>query len=696
MDYMDYMGAGNLAMGRWQPNTVEPITQATPTAYVDATATGSGSGADWTNAYTTIMAAFAGEAAGSVISVSGGASGVTYTENLSAINKAITIQGSTEPGHDGLVTVDGAFLINISSGFVAFNNFKIGVKDFAGIAFRLHAGTSIHNNMQFGVNTSVADNNVARQGDHTFNYCTFSESGYKISNGSTNLMSLQDAVDLEFNFCTFQVSGNVVTLPASSTINVNNCTVLPFHYTNPLFYIGNNANSTVNINRSAFFGVQPVNSGALSVLNVDRCYWTKQPGVTGASGNSPYFDSSNVAVITDTISNVDPKFTTPRNSTIGQFFLRYDDRANLDVSVVTAATLNPEIVLTHAVNLHGRNFPTRPTAQEIDDMRTLIANGNEIISHGGDHSDNADLGTINISATGTAPTLGIVVTQAGDSTTWANTLTVTINGTPLALDLMNASYDTLTKVITALNGTALGDGTITCSKSNANNADTTFSAMLAAVVGQDISGTYEMSFDRTAYNQYEVTEPIADLTFYINAATDRNGANAVAGTTVAVPNPVYVCKGYASPYGLGDASIVTLLQTDANILHGNQANGANLSTYYNYGVAQNMYNNLYTNMGGVTDSEDLFSMAAAASGGPFVYFPLFHSGTPVYNGSLANFKAMLTALDVGNQTMAEYFTYIRGDGGWAIAEPNASFTGAEGDYLNKGVYSLIHGSPLYN
>ena len=318
---------GDIAIGRWQPDTVEPIAQATPTIYVDSAASGTGSGADWTNAYTTIMAAHAaaGTLAGAVVSVSGGASGKTYTEYLN-ITKGVTIQGSTETSHDGLVYVNGQLRTSNTSGTITLNNFKMSIENLAGFPFRFDAASVVvHNNMLYGIFSSNSDPSRIYGLTHTFNYCTFTRAGYDINSKDPRIFTnYTNASTFTFNYCTFDDAGYTFTLIAGSTWTYNNCDMMSNLTAAAFINIGNSALTTVNFNRCKLFGLQPVDSGASSVLNVDRCYWHKEAGISNVGGNSVYFDTANIATITNSLNGVVPKFTNAKNG-VGQFFVRYDD-----------------------------------------------------------------------------------------------------------------------------------------------------------------------------------------------------------------------------------------------------------------------------------------------------------------------------------------------------------------------------------
>jgi hypothetical protein len=92
------------------------------TKYIKADAAGSANGTSWANAWTNFNQA-TGLAAGDMIYISGGASGLTYSgagfnpDGIGSVASPLTVKKSQEVGHTGLVTIDGA---NISGNL---NNF---------------------------------------------------------------------------------------------------------------------------------------------------------------------------------------------------------------------------------------------------------------------------------------------------------------------------------------------------------------------------------------------------------------------------------------------------------------------------------------------------------------------------------------------------------------------------------------------
>lgn len=335
-----------------------------------------------------------------------------------------------------------------------------------------------------------------------------------------------------------------------------------------------------------------------------------------------------------------------------------------------------------------------PAAINIDRMRTLIAAGNEISGHGSTHSNNTDLEGLKIVATGTSPKLNITTTQVGDSSTWTGTLSITINSVTENFDLTGASYNTLLELHTALNGHSVGDGVITTTRiAAAVKSDKVITTCFASLVNQDISTTYTMLFDDAAFIRFEIEENILDIESYINSATDRNGDNAVAGTTVDPPSTPYVVQTFAMAYGATRTSVGTYLQNRAAILGANSAQRPLAeATMYNYRQPVNIFASTYKQMGSAT-GDCLFAMACACATGKSFY-PLYHSDDVIFDGTIANAKAMLLHFGLGSKTFSEWLTYLRTDAGWTLTEPNIAFTGDEDDYIDQGDYTLQASSPL--
>jgi hypothetical protein len=690
--------AGDIGPYPWP----DPEPLATPNWYVDSAATGTGTGLSWANAFTTVLAAYTAASTGEVVEISGGVSGKTYDIGVNqGIYAGITVQGSKSIGHDGLVTLSGMLyprdtvgvkIVNLqhtatnpATTTYAVRYLPGAVVEFIDCIIGPYYVSSLPQLCQGATITWTRCKlkRVAKATplDASFIYC-----------GAVSYLTIDN--------CLMDYSGKVSMTVAGSSLTVRKSLILNTGDTSPTApwaNVGDSALTDVLLTDTAFFGCYPLATGGDSRAPVcTNVFWHKTAYMTGVGGDIATFDSSNRAIITNGMTNQLPYFTAPRNTPIGELIVRYDDRNNLTVSRATAAVLNPEVVLSHAIDCHGRKPQNRPTAQNIDDMRTLIANGNEVSSHAATHSNASHLNFITISASGTSPILDISTTNTGDSTTWTGTLTITINGTPQAFDLVNASYDSLGVLVAALNGLIVGDGTVTAAVTNAaQNSAYLPACVLAPVTGQGISSSYVMQMDDAAFVGFETAEAILDLEAYINSGTDRNGANAVTGMAVDPPSTTYVCKTYAAPYGLGRASVATELQNNPNIVAANQSSGGiNISTMYFYGSNVDMYNFPYLQMGGTTLTEDLFALACYSTSSPRITLPLWHGGTPKFNDTLEGFKALLLHFGLGSRTFAEWANYIRTDGAWTIIEPKAAFTGNPDDYLSQGDYTLLSNSPL--
>jgi len=673
----------------------DPEPLATPDWYVDSAATGTGDGLSWANAKTTLALAHTAASAGDVIEVSGGAAGKTYTTNFD-VSKGVVVQGSKTAGHSGLVTIDGRIRTTHTAGVAKFINIKhkFTFQEFINPLLLGAAGETQWIDVQFYPWDIYTSPPTISGGKHTFSRSKFHKSF--ATNKNSRPLYLTAAAELYLNYCVFDHAGCINSIPAGSTVGMNKCVVLGTGaaLTESFLDIGNSAATTINVSDSIFFGVHPIKSGASSKAPVvTNCYYHGQPKATSIKT----FDTSNKSVVTGSIASIDPEFTTPKNDSIGDLVIRFDDRNNLDISVADAAALNPEIKVSHYVDIHSAVSQTRPTALEIDTMRALIADGNEIGCHGATHSNLSTLSAFTISATGTSPTLTIAGTRTGDSSMWTGTLSVTINGVTEGFDL--TTYPTLVSIITVLHGNSVGDGVVTCTKyitAGAVNSDYMLSLCLANVTAQSISTAHIAVWDDTAYNRFEVTESILDLEAYVNTGSDRNGSNAITGTTIDPPSPAYVCKTYCTAYGTGRASVEALLKDNSNIVGAAAANGTTINdgVMYKYGDPVNLYEFTSTQMNIPNVDDETFAIAARCCGGPNFVIMLFHGTGPTFGGTIAGFKTLLQTFGLGSKTFSEYMEFIRTDGAWAITEPNAAFTGDSANYLSQGDYTLLPSSPL--
>jgi len=383
------------------------------------------------------------------------------------------------------------------------------------------------------------------------------------------------------------------------------------------------------------------------------------------------FDDADVVTCTDCIKGV-PGFTDlavasyASGDKIGDYVIRVDDAQNYGDAITIAALFNPEVVIWFATEVHG-DFTT-PTQAKVENWRTLVNNGNEVSPHGATHSDFNNMDAIDISATGTTPTLDISVTQSGDSTTWTGTLTITINGTPQNYDLTSAGYDTVTELVAALNGASIGDGTVTATLADSNDTNS-ISICLDAQTALDISGAGQtIDFDADAFVRLEMTEPIADLQAYIRTGSDRNSANAsgagAAGSGTAAET--YTVQTWVSPYGSCNATALTALENDSNILGGSCGGDWQGSIIIPSATGENIYSMTYNQD---PDDDETMGSVGVAANGTFLFTALYHPGTewdaswPVYGGTGESagqaLKDLLVSAGLGGRTPAEIFTDLR-------------------------------------
>jgi hypothetical protein len=689
VDWSSYW-ATHSAMGCYPLLAEEPLS--TPTIFVDSAATGAANGTSWTNAYTTLANAVTASADGAVIEISGGATGLTYSF-ANIINKNITIQGSRDTGRDGQVIIDGRLRIQNTGGNIVLKNIT-HIQSVAGDA-PIYSGANsglLAYDCTFGYYHSNATSTLAG-GVLKFYNCTFFDAYNVTSFGyPTFLQAYSAVVDVTFDHCLMSNSGQFRFTFGGSTLTINHVTFLGHDddITKSAFDCGNSATTTVTVSDSVFFGCQPLTTGASSKApTVTNVFWHVTPGVTGIGGTVATFDSANKSTPSGAITNIDPKFVTPKNTKLGNIILRFDDN-NFEYPAQYAAVLNPEIKISHAVTGNGRYSATRWTAAQIDAMRTFIAGGNEIMSHGSTHSTINVLNALVLRATGTSPTLTIDTTNSGDSTTWSGSLTITINATDYVVDLTAHTIATLQVL---LNNRAVGDGTITATRVSGVQ-DNIYACCLNDVTAQSISANYNVAMTEAAYIQYEITECYQDLQAYINTGKDRNDANEVTGMTVAAPAETYYIRSHAMAQGIGSTAAAAALQADSQIWGAQGAGTSNAGKIYNKGVAFSLYGFPYNTPFPDTIDQDLFAMFACCASEPRIICPLWHGSGMLWNGSIQNMKTLMIAFGLGGQTFSEMLEYIRTDGGWTISEPTAQFTGDRYDYLLQGYYHPQIGSPL--
>lgn len=144
------------------------------------------------------------------------------------------------------------------------------------------------------------------------------------------------------------------------------------------------------------------------------------------------------------------------------------------------------------------NSVTGVTAVAITAIQAFIDAGGWIANHTATHADVSVLTGITLRYVGTGSAAMVTISS--------NTLTTTVTGGPggenLNVDLTNASYNTLYKLSSYLDGLAAYTCSVTTANVNANTASTS----LADVTGQDIkTAGLALALDETRYYTYEIT-----------------------------------------------------------------------------------------------------------------------------------------------------------------------------------------------
>jgi len=329
--------------------------------------------------------------------------------------------------------------------------------------------------------------------------------------------------------------------------------------------------------------------------------------------------------------NYDLKFVNPVDKLDGWggYIIRIDDPGNIAYAEAFANLANPlGIYITFAMNIHGQL--NKPSAADIAAMRRLKKGGNDVVMHGSVHYKHGQTSTcLSISATGTSPSLDVVVTsRSGDSTTWDVDFEITINGETETVSLDSGNVGglyTQQKLAEYLDGLSVGDGTVTCTASSDYWEDQLPAMVLSAQSSLDISATQSLAMDNDAIYRVELGECYLDLKNYVLTGYDRNSANGYPAEQIGeTPPALYDPKVWVAAGGGGSAEAKDYLQS-IGVIGGILIGGAN-PTFYS----------IFPQIGG----GDLFTIPTIQLG-PATMSPFFgcaegvfgfEQGTPVWHG----------------------------------------------------------------
>src|SRR5574340_739002 len=225
-----------------------------------------GNGLSWATAYKTISKAHTSASNGYTINISGGATGLTYAENL-ALTKTVTIQGSTEAEHNVQVTLSSGaaagIYFNAASGTITLNNIH-----------HTHTGTFSYP-LDFNGTCAAVLNNYHL--DHayttnrklhtvsgsavTMNFSTFRDSYQDASLGTSTWGDVAAGASLTLNYCQFLTASGIITV--SGTLTAYNTL---FEYSNPFstssspYAILVNATGNLTSKNNIYIGQVPVSS----------------------------------------------------------------------------------------------------------------------------------------------------------------------------------------------------------------------------------------------------------------------------------------------------------------------------------------------------------------------------------------------------------------------------------------------------
>ncbi len=454
---------------------------------------------------TDIEAALSSAGSGGTLVISGGTSGLTYstteidaTDLLDTTAANQTIRGAITTDinfaeHNGTVNISGSgvddYVLSITHAGCVVSGLSLS-----------DAGANRYNLRIYGATASVVATSVVCDGGNRHLDCetssamsSFTHCSFQNTTNTTLSSYLQNDPTLNFNYCMF-VGNYAMGLNASwmsgANITLNNCV-----------FWGNGLGSVVsgssgvatmmtlnNCILSCCIGPHSTSSSAVTTL---RSLGSTAPITANNclilpnSLNGNYVITSNVTVNSEIYGR--PAFISPRRPGIARLALTIDDMANY--------TLWTQIAdYVHARGGHA-SFGLNGGFSNWTGLQTYVAQGHEAVLHGWTHADLNNLNAFTMQYVGAGSSCTMSIT--------ANVLTSVVTGGPgsenLSYDLTAANYDTISELVSAIDG--LAAYTATASQNIAR------SKTLSDVAGIDIrTAPYQALLDNGRFYDLEITD----------------------------------------------------------------------------------------------------------------------------------------------------------------------------------------------
>jgi nitrogen fixation protein FixH len=502
------------------------------------------------DSYATFGAAFTAATTGDTIELSGGVSGKSYLGHTSSVNKAnLIIQGSQIANHNGTVTFaynsgGGTSTISLNANGLTLQRVTVTRLGSTATEYALRIlldsiivrDVTIMNTNGFGIYIDAGSDGTVLENIRVdtstiagtsamlpFNAFTMRNSiFYGVDMGGISAISFQtnSGTSTLDNVVFDGISSGSIAVTSGSTVNLTNCVMTAG---------GFNTQRVIHFNSAG-------------TVNTTNCFLQgpmKTPH-TVVSGTGTW-NSTN-----DIIGEYS-YFTRTKENT-GYIMLQIDDRHNLS---------HFKTLADYAFDTYGfkMSFYTHDTmnltSQDKTDMQELYLDGHEIAIHTRHHTNMGVTGPLNVTYTGAAVNIALVVSSSGTSlsaTGSANTFG--------PLDLTSAAYDTVGELCTHIESLA----NYTCALTGTGPAPT--KSEMPSITLKDASTSLPISSatvipydDNTGPTNRYMTEEVTNAIADVEAAMDENGATAA-----------YVAQTFGYPYSLRTDFTSTWIAANTNLI----------------------------------------------------------------------------------------------------------------------------------